>query len=131
MLARDSRAGFPEVVSCVKVRGCDRHDVHGRLAPGRDAEHAFAGARRSPRGDRGNAGLRFVAATCLKYRRQAPFQRLVGQASNRHHSKFALYEPDEFEDAPATFKAAVERRFAQIVEWYDENILIQAARDDG
>ena len=76
-------------------------------------------------------GLRFAAAACLKFRRQAPIERLVAQASNRHYSTFALYEPDEFEDALATFKAAVERRFAHVVEWYDENILIQAVRDDG
>ena len=35
-----SRAKFPKVVSCVKVRGCDGYDVPGRLAPGRGAEHA-------------------------------------------------------------------------------------------
>ena len=53
------------------------------------------------------------------------------QAGNRHHPKFARYEPDEFEDALAIFKAAVERRSVQVVEWYEENILIQAMGDDG
>ena len=53
------------------------------------------------------------------------------QARHRHYSTFSLYEPDAFEDALATFNAAVERRFSQVVEWYDENILIQAVRDDG
>ena len=52
------------------------------------------------------------------------------QASNRHYSTFALYEPDAFKDALATFRAAVERRFSDVVEWYDENILVQAVRDD-
>ena len=35
-------AKFPKVVTCVKVRGCDGYDVPGRLAPGRDAEHALS-----------------------------------------------------------------------------------------
>ena len=76
-------------------------------------------------------GLRFAAAACLRYRRQAPLERLIEQARNRHYSTFALYEPDAFEDALAAFRAAVGRRFAEVVEWYDENILIQAVRDDG
>ena len=76
-------------------------------------------------------GLRFAAAECLKYRRRAPLERLIEQAGNRHYSTFALYEPDAFEEALATFRAAVERRFGDIVEWQDENILIQAVRDDG
>ena len=76
-------------------------------------------------------GLRFAAAACLRYRRRAPLERLVEQARNRHYSTFALYEPDEFEDALAAFRAAVERRFAEVVEWYDENVLVQAVRDDG
>ena len=76
-------------------------------------------------------GLRFAAATCCRYRRHAPLERLVEQARNRHYSTFALYEPDAFEDALAGFRAVVERRFGEVVEWYDENILIQAVRDDG
>ena len=79
----------------------------------------------------GTSGLRFTAAACLRYRRRAPLERLVEQARNRHYSTFALYEPDAFENALATFRAAVQRRFAEVVEWYDENILIQAVRDDG
>ncbi len=76
-------------------------------------------------------GLRFAAATCLRYRRRAPLERLIEQARSRHYSTFALYEPNALEDALATFRAAAERRFAEVVEWYDENILIQAVRDDG
>ena len=37
-----TRAKFPKVVSCVKVRDCDGHDVPGRLAPGRGAKHAVS-----------------------------------------------------------------------------------------
>ena len=76
-------------------------------------------------------GLRFVGATCLRYHRRATLERLVEQARSRHYSTFSLYDPDAFEDALATFRAEVERRFADTVEWYDENILIHAARDDG
>ena len=76
-------------------------------------------------------GLRFAAAECLKYRRRVPLERLVEQARNRHYSTLALYEPDAFENALAAFRTAVERRFADVVEWYDENILVQAVRDDG
>lgn len=78
----------------------------------------------------GTPGLRFAAATCLRYRRRSPLKRLIEQARNRHYSTFALYEREEFEEALTTFRAVVERRFAATVEWYDENILIQAARDD-
>ena len=76
-------------------------------------------------------GLRFAGATCLRYRRQATLDRLVEQAVSRHYSTFSLYEPDEFEDALAMFRVVVERRFADPVEWYDENILIHAVRDHG
>ena len=79
----------------------------------------------------GTPGLRFAAAACLRYRRRASLERLIEQARNRHYSTFALYEPDEFEDALAIFRAAVERRFPAFVEWHDENILVQAVRDDG
>ena len=76
-------------------------------------------------------GLRFAGATCLRYRRQAPLERLLEQARNRHYSTFSLYEPDEFEDALVAFRAVVERRFGGPVEWYDENVLIHAVRADG
>ena len=76
-------------------------------------------------------GLRFAGATCLRYRRRASLQRLVEQARSRHYSTFSLYPPDAFEDALAAFRAVVERRLADPVEWHDENILIHAVRDDG
>ena len=75
-------------------------------------------------------GLRFCGATCLRYRRQAPLERLLEQARNRHYSTFSLYEPDAFEEALAAFRTIIERRFADPVEWYDENVLIHAVRDD-
>ena len=64
-------------------------------------------------------------------RRETPLDRLVKQAGNRHYSTFSLYEPDEFEDALVAFRAAVKGRFADTVQWYDENILVRAVRDDG
>ena len=76
-------------------------------------------------------GLRFAGATCLRYRRHATLDRLVEQAASRHYSTFSLYEPDEFEDALATFRAVVGRRFADTVEWFDENVLIHAVHDLG
>ena len=78
----------------------------------------------------GTPGLWFAGATCLRYRRTAPIDRLVEQARNRHYSTFSLYEPDAFEDALAAFRAAVERRFADTVEWCDENVLVHAVRTD-
>ena len=60
-----------------------------------------------------------------------PAARIGGLFSLFSYSTFSLYEPDAFEDALAAFRAAVERCFADSVEWYDENILIQAVRDDG
>ena len=76
-------------------------------------------------------GLRFVSATCLRYHRQVTLDRLIEQARSRHYSTFSLYESDAFEDALGSFREIVERRFAAPVEWYDENILIHAVRDDG
>ena len=62
-------------------------------------------------------GLRFAGATCLRYRRRAPLERLVEQARSRHYSTFSLYPPDAFEDALAAFRAVVERHLADPVEW--------------
>ena len=82
-------------------------------------------------------GLRFVSATCLRYPRRAPLERLVEQARSRHYSTFSLYEPDEFEDSLGRFRENVERRQvdsvdpADPVEWHDENVLVHAVRDDG
>ena len=79
-------------------------------------------------------GLRFVSATCLRYPRRAPLDRLVEQARSRHYSTFSLYEPDEFEDSLGRFRENVERRQVDPVdpiEWHDENVLVHAVRDDG
>ena len=46
------------------------------------------------------------------------------------HSTFSLYESDAFEAALGTFRAVVERRFADPVEWHDENDFIHAVRGD-
>ncbi len=75
-------------------------------------------------------GLRFVSATCLRYRRQSSLERLVEQARSRHYSTFSLYDPDAFEEALAAFQKKVRRQFADAVEWHDENVLIHALRID-
>jgi cyclopropane fatty-acyl-phospholipid synthase-like methyltransferase len=75
-------------------------------------------------------GLRFVSATCLRYRRRSSLERLVEQARCRHYSTFSLYDRDEFEEALAVFQKEVRRRFADAVEWHDENVLIHALRND-
>ena len=75
-------------------------------------------------------GLRFVSATCLRYRRRSSLEWLVEQARRRHYSTFSLYEPEAFEDALAVFEKEVRGRFADAVEWHDENILVHAVRDD-
>ncbi|MDH3665012.1 MAG: hypothetical protein OEU92_34195, partial [Alphaproteobacteria bacterium] len=76
------------------------------------------------------AGLRFVSATCLRYRRRSSLERLVEQARSRHYSTFLLYDPDAFEEAVDVFRENVQRRFADAVEWHDENILVHALRND-
>ena len=73
------------------------------------------------------AGLRFVGATCLRYRRQSTLERLVEQARGRHYSTFSLYEPEAFEKALAEFRRKVQSRFTDVVEWHDENVLVHAA----
>lgn len=82
------------------------------------------------RGIEDTAGLRFVSATCLRYRRRSSLERLVEQARSRHYSTFSLYDPDAFEEALAGFQETVRRRFADAVEWHDENVLVHALRDD-
>ena len=74
-------------------------------------------------------GLRFVSATCLRYRRQSSLERLVEQARSRHYSTFSLYDPNAFEEALAAFRKKVRRQFADAVEWHDENVLIHALRN--
>ena len=76
------------------------------------------------------AGLRFVGATRLRYRRQSTLERLVEQARGRHYSTFSLYDPEAFEKALAEFRRKVQSRFADVVEWHDENVLVHARRRD-
>ncbi len=75
-------------------------------------------------------GLRFVSATRLRYPRRSSLERLVEQARSRHYSTFSLYDADAFEKALAVFREKVRRRFANTVEWHDENILVHALRND-
>ena len=75
-------------------------------------------------------GLRFVSATCLRYRRRSSLERLIEQARSRHYSTFSLYDPDVFEQALADFQKTVRSHFDDAVEWHDENILVHALRDD-
>lgn len=75
-------------------------------------------------------GLRFVSAMCLRYPRRASLERLVEQARNRHYSTFALYDPEAFEEALATFHKNVRHQFGDVVGWYDENVLVHALRND-
>ena len=76
------------------------------------------------------AGLRFVSATCLRYPRRSSLERLVEQARSRHYSTFSLYDSEAFEEALAVFQEKVQRRFADAIEWHDENILVHARRND-
>ena len=82
------------------------------------------------RGIEDTPGLRFVSATCLRYRRRSSLERLVEQANSRHYSTFSLYDPHAFEEALDVFREKVQRRFADAVEWHDENVLIHALRND-
>ncbi|MDJ0947415.1 MAG: class I SAM-dependent methyltransferase [Alphaproteobacteria bacterium] len=75
-------------------------------------------------------GLRFVNATSLRYPRRSSLERLVEQVRSRHYSTFALYEPDALEHALAVFQKRVRDRFNGTVEWYDENVLVHARRNN-
>ena len=55
---------------------------------------------------------------------------MVEQARRRHYSTFSLYDRDAFEEALAVFRKEVRRRFADAVEWHDENVLVLALRND-
>ncbi len=76
------------------------------------------------------AGLRFVGANRFRYRRRSTLERLVQQARGRHYSTLSLYDPEVFEKALAVFAKKVRRRFADAVEWHDENVLVHALRGD-
>ncbi|MCP4318466.1 MAG: class I SAM-dependent methyltransferase [Hyphomicrobiales bacterium] len=75
-------------------------------------------------------GLRFVSATCLRYRRRSSPERLVEQARHRHYSTFEFYDQDAFEEALTVFLKKVRRRFPDTVEWHDENVLVHVLRND-
>ena len=106
-------------------------DLHGAIEDTPGLRFASATCLRYHRQVEDTPGLRFASATCLRYHRQVTLDRLIEQARSRHYSTFSLYESDAFEDALGSFREIVERRFAAPVEWYDENILIHAVRDDG
>ena len=130
--SRDGLAGGGRLFVYSRLPEHNARSIWGRYFPGfleRETRLLTLGALHGA--IENTPGLRFAGAACLRYRRQVTLDRLIEQARSRHYSTFSLYEPDAFEEALRTFRAVVGRRFAGPVEWYDENILVHAVRDDG
>lgn len=105
--------------------------IWGRYFPGfAKTETRLFALRDIQQAIKGTAGLQFVGATRLRYQRRSTLKRLVKQARGRHYSTFSLYDPEAFEKALAVFRREVRRRFADVVEWHDENVLVHALRRD-
>lgn len=75
-------------------------------------------------------GLWFRQATAFHYRRNASIDRLLDQVGSQHYSTFALYSPEDLEQAIASFQDQLRAVFDDLedISWYDENILLEAVR---
>jgi len=66
----------------------------------------------------------FVETTCFEFTRRATRTRLIDQVRHHHYSTFALYEPDELEDALDRFLDNLGETSEHI--WEDRNLLVHA-----
>lgn len=129
--SRDGLAAGGQLFVYTRLPGQNARSIWGRYFPGfTEKETRLFEIGDIHRGIEDTAGLRFVSATCLRYRRRSSLERLVEQARSRHYSTFSLYDPDAFEEALDVFRQKVQGRFAGAVEWHDENVLVHALRDD-
>ncbi len=129
--SRDGLAAGGHIFIYTRLPGQNARSIWGRYFPGfTENETRLLELGEIHRRIEDTPGLRFVSATCLQYRRRASLERLVEQARNRHYSTFSLYHPDAFEEALADFQRKVRGHFEDAVEWYDENVLVHALRDD-
>lgn len=129
--SRDGLAAGGRLFVYTRLPGQNARSIWGRYFPGfTEKETRLLELGDIHRWIEDTPGLRFVSATSLRYRRRSSLERLVEQARRRHYSTFSLYDPDAFEAALAGFQDNVRRRFADDVEWHDENLLVLAVRDD-
>ncbi len=75
-------------------------------------------------------GLHFEAVRYFRYHRKASLDRLITQARKKHYSTLAFYGEEEFEHALAEFEVGLKNFFddPDAIEWFDQNVLIQARR---
>ncbi len=129
--SRDGLAAGGHLFVYTRLPEQNARSIWGRYFPGfTEVETRLLELGDIHRGIEDTAGLRFVSATCLRYRRRSTLERLVEQAKSRHYSTFSLYDPDVFEEALDVFREKVRHRFAGAVEWHDENVLVHAFRSD-
>ena len=129
--SRDGLAAGGHLFVYTRLPEQNARSVWGRYFPGfTEVESRLLELGDIHRGIEDTPGLRFVSATCLRYPRRSSLERLVEQAKSRHYSTFSLYDPDAFEEALAVFRKNVQGRFADAVEWHDENVLVHARRND-
>jgi len=129
--SRDGLAAGGRLFVYTRLPGQNARSIWGRYFPGfTEKETRLLELGEIYRWIEDTPGLRFVSATCLRYRRRSSLEWLVEQARRRHYSTFSLYDRDEFEEALAVFQKEVRHRFADAVEWHDENVLVHALRND-
>lgn len=129
--SRDGLAAGRHLFVYTRLPGQNARSIWGQYFPGfTEKETRLLELGGIHRGIEDTAGLRFVSAICLRYRRRSSLERLVEQAKSLHYSTFSLYDPEAFEEALDVFRQKVHRRFTDSVEWHDENVLVHALRDD-
>jgi hypothetical protein len=129
--SRDGLAAGGHLFVYTRLPGQNARSIWGRYFPGfTEKETRLPELGDIHRWIEDTPGLRFVSATCLRYPRRSSLERLVEQARNRHYSTFSLFDPDAFEKALAVFREKVRGRYADTVEWHDENVLVHALRND-
>ena len=127
----DALAAYGHLFIYTRLPEQNARNIWGRYFPGfTKTETRLFALRDIQKAIENTAELRFVGATRLRYQRRSTLTRLVKQARGRHYSTFSLYDPEAFEKALAEFRREVQSRFADVVEWHDENVLVHARRRD-
>jgi ubiquinone/menaquinone biosynthesis C-methylase UbiE len=75
--------------------------------------------------------LELESVECFSYRRKAPLERLVAQATSHHYSTFSLYQPEHFERALTQFERNLQNAFpnGNRIDWTDENTMLVIRKD--
>ena len=69
----------------------------------------------------------------FQFSRKATLDQLLDKVKKKHYSTFSLYDDDELEDSLKEFEKKIIHHFAdtELIEWFDENILIVLRLEGG